>query len=77
MYSEVDAIGGEFSEENIRLVELTYLTGLNCQYYQPYYCFYVEFEGYVDGISNYGLFFVPALTDVDLEQFPEVYPLGN
>lgn len=77
IYSELDAIGGGFSDENIRLVELTYLTGSNCRYYQPYYCFYVESESYVEGISNYGLFFVPALTDADLEQFPEVYPLGN
>lgn len=77
IYSELDAIGGEFSDENIRLVELTYLTGANCQYYQPYYCFYVESESYVEGISSYGLFFVPALTDEDLEQFPEIYPLGN
>lgn len=77
IYSELDTIGGGFSDENIRLVELTYLTGSNCQYYQPYYCFYVESESYVEGISNYSLFFVPALTDEDFEQFPEIYPLGN
>ena len=77
IYSETEAIGGSFSDENIRLVELTYLTGSNCQYYQPYYCFYVESESYVEGIANYGLFFVPALADEDLEKFEEVYPLGN
>lgn len=77
IYSEAESIGGSFSDENIRLVELTYLTGSNCQYYQPYYCFYVESESYVEGISSYGLYFVPALTDDDLEQFEEEYPLGN
>lgn len=77
IYSELDAIGGEFSDENIKMVELMYLTGSNCMYYQPYYCFYVESESYMDGISNYSLFFVPALMDEDLAVFGEVYPLGN
>lgn len=77
IYSEMDIIGGGFSDENIKLVELTYLTGSNCRYYQPYYCFYVEAESDIEGISNYSLFYVPALMDEDLEQFSEIYPLGN
>lgn len=77
MYSEEDTVGGGFSDENIRLVELTYLTGSNCQYYQPYYCFYIEAESNVEGIANYNTFYVPALGDGDLEKFPEEYPLGN
>lgn len=77
IYSEMDIIGGCFSDENIKLVELTYLTGSNCRYYQPYYCFYVEAESDIEGISNYSLFYVPALMDEDLEQFSEIYPLGN
>lgn len=77
MLTEADALGGAFSDENIILVELTYLTGSTCQYYQPYYCFYVEIESYEAGYSNYGTFYVPALTDENLEKFPEVYPLGN
>lgn len=76
-YSESDTIGGGFSDENICLVELIYLTNSNCRYYQPYYCFYVESESPVDGIISYSLFWVPALQDADLEKFQEVYPLGN
>ncbi len=77
MYSEMDTLGGGFSDENIKMVELMYLTGSNCKYYQPYYCFYVELETYTEGISHYSLFFVPALLDEDLEQFQEVYPLAQ
>lgn len=71
MLTEQDVIGGEFSDENIMLVELTYRTGSTCQYYQPYYCFYVEIESNVEGIKNYGTFYVPALTGEDLEKFSE------
>lgn len=75
--SEEDALGGIFSDENIRLVELTYLTGSTCQYYQPYYCFYVEVESFTEGISNYTTFYVPALTEEHLSQFSEENPIGN
>ena len=77
IYSEMDALGGDFSDENIELVELMYLVGSNCKYYQPYYCFYVECESFTAGISNYSLFFVPALMEEDLEKFPEEYPLAQ
>ena len=77
MVTEDDALGGAFSDENIILVELTYLTGSNCQYYQPYYCFYVELKSEIKGLCNYGTFYVPALTDENLLQFPEENPIGN
>ena len=77
MVTEDDALGGAFSDENIILVELTYLTGSNCQYYQPYYCFYVELKSEIEGICSYGTFYVPALTDENLLQFPEENPIGN
>lgn len=77
MLTEEEALGGDFSDENIMLVELTYLTGSTCQYYQPYYCFYVELESEIEGICNYGTFYVPALTDENRLQFPEENPLGN
>lgn len=77
LLTEAEAIGGTFTDDNIIHVELTYLTGSTCQYYQPYYCFYVETESLVEGISSYGTFYVPALTDEDLERFPEENPIGN
>lgn len=75
--SATDAKGGAFSDENIAKVELTYLTGLTCQYFQPYYCFYVEIESDTANTINYCTFYVPALTDSVLENFVETNPIGN
>ncbi len=75
--SEEFTIGGRFSDENIAKVELIYMTGSVCEYFLPYYCFYVETEGGSETTTCYSAFYVPALTDEYLDNFPEVNPIGN
>lgn len=51
--------GGELSAEDVKKVDLIYITGF-VEYYQPYYRFYVEMED-LNGMNNYGIFYVPAV----------------
>lgn len=60
------------NDDAIKSVELVYMTSSVCQYYQPYYCFYVELEE-----VGYGKFYVPALESKYLADFEELYPFGN
>ena len=69
LLSKEDVKNGTFSEENIVEIELMYFTNSVCQYYQPYYCFYVELEQKIEGMVQYGCFYVPAVA--------EEYPFGN
>lgn len=71
---ESDVKGGAFSDENIKAVDLVYMTGSVCQYYQPYYCFYAELEEVEWG---YAQFYVPALETKFLGDYEELNPLGN
>ena len=71
---ESDVKGGAFSDENIKAVDLVYITGSVCQYYQPYYCFYAELE---EEEWGYAQFYVPALEAKFLGDYEELNPLGN
>lgn len=71
---ESDVKGGALSDENIKSMDLVYLTGSVCQYYQPYYCFYIELEEEEWGFTQ---FYVPALEAKFLADYEELNPLGN
>ena len=63
-------------EEQIAKGELIYRTEAFNQVFMPYYCFYIRLdhreEGVemADGLSRYGLFYVPAVSGAYLEDFP-------
>lgn len=71
---EEDVKGGSFSEDNIAKVEVVYLTGSVCEYFQPYYCFYIELDNSEWG---YGRYYVPAVENSYLDEFAEENPIGN
>lgn len=56
------------TKDDIRFVELMYLTYSTEQYYQPYYCFYIQ----MGESKEYRRFFVPAVQGVSLDgEIPE------
>lgn len=77
LLTEDDVKNGTFCEENIAEKELMYLTNSTCQYYQPYYCFYVELGQKAEGLVQYGCFYVPAVADEYAVNFAEESPFGN
>lgn len=59
--------GGKIAEEDIKKCELVY-RDYHVEYYQPFYKFYVELDpstnvGDVEGLKDYGIFYVPAVED--------------
>ncbi|MBQ7131913.1 MAG: hypothetical protein IJO29_05020 [Oscillospiraceae bacterium] len=66
---------GKVTEEDIKKVELVYLTNINRQeYYIPYYKFYVELSdeqlNSEEGLKTYGAFYVPAVSGEYLTEYP-------
>lgn len=73
---ELDLKDGRISADEIRKIDLIYMTGF-VEYYQPYYRFYIEMgdeEWYrerqrPEGLKEYGVFYVPAVRGEYLTDF--------
>lgn len=66
--------GGVIAEEDIARTELIYRNRSNEEFFQPYYRFYVELDTshFVDvpeGLKDFGLFYVPAVSPEYLSDF--------
>lgn len=65
---------GVIAEEDIAKTELIYRNRSNEEFYQPYYLFYVEldtshFSDVPEGLKDFGLFYVPAVSPEYLSDF--------
>lgn len=66
-------LGGTITEAQIAKTELVYRTGNTSELFMPYYRFYVEltnFNTQADGLTCYGIYYVPAVSGEYLSDFP-------
>lgn len=66
---------GKIKKEYIAKVELVYRTGNLNEVFMPYYRFYVELTEFdatnmAEGLKNYGIYYVPAVSEEYLSDFP-------
>ena len=66
-------LGGTITEAQIAKTELVYRTGNTSEMFMPYYRFYVEltnFNTQTEGLTCYGIYYVPAVSGEYLSDFP-------
>lgn len=66
-------LGGTITETQIAKTELVYRTGNTSELFMPYYRFYVEltnFQTQTEGLTCYGMYYVPAVSGEYLSDFP-------